>query len=293
MKLFHWVVVCVVLCVVVVANQVSQASALPLTRRPLPTPGGTGGQPIQPTVVVQTTRIPSTANNRNFVVRCGTGQVNNVDPIVMPGMPAMSHYHQFFGNRSTDENSTFETLRANRDTSCNPRSDASAYWVPELWLDGVAIAPKQVTVIYSKSVSNRLVPHPAGLKLIAGSAKASSAQDINIVHWACSNAMTNVASTPPVCGRGADLVGVIRFPECWNGVDLDSEDHKSHVSYASGGTCAAGTVAVPRIEMQVRFPAQRDVANLALSSGSIYSWHADFFNAWNQREFGRFVARIR
>ncbi|MFN5677738.1 MAG: DUF1996 domain-containing protein [Roseiflexaceae bacterium] len=293
MKLFHWVVLLVVLCVVVIASQVSTAAALPFMRRPLPTPAVTGGRPSQPTASVQTTQIPSTASNRNFKVRCGTGQVNNVDPIVMPGMPAMSHYHQFFGNRSTDENSTFESLRANRATSCNPRSDASAYWVPELWLNGVAIAPKQVTLVYSKSVSNRLVPHPAGLKLIAGSSKASTAQDINIVHWACSNAMNKVASTPPVCGRGADLVGVIRFPECWNGVDLDSEDHKSHVMYASNGACPAGTVAVPRIEMQVRFPGQRDVANLALASGSIYSWHADLFTACNERELGRLVARIR
>jgi len=293
MKLFHWVVLCVVLSVVVIVGQASSVAALPFVRRPQPTPAVTGGRPPQPTVIVQTTQIPSTVSNRNFQVRCGTGQVNNVDPIVMPGMPAMSHYHQFFGNRSTDENSTFESLRANRDTSCNPRADASAYWVPELWLDGVAIAPKHVTLVYNKSVSNRLVPHPAGLKLIAGNSKASTAQDINIVHWACSNAMSKVASTPPVCGRGVDLVGVIRFPECWNGVDLDSTDHKSHVTYASNGACPAGTVAVPQIEMQVRFPGQRDVANLALASGSIYSWHADFFNAWNEREFGRLVARIR
>ena len=34
------------------------------------------------------------------------------------------------------------------------------------------------------------------------------------------------------------------FPQCWNGKDLDSVDHKSHVAYASdllnGGTCPPG-----------------------------------------------------
>lgn len=290
MKLMHWLVVCAVVGLVGVLGQVSQVSALPFTTKALPKPTVV---PPQPTQVVATTRIPSTAGQPNFRVQCGTGQVNNVDPIVMPGMPAMSHYHQFFGNRSTDENSTVDTLLAARQTTCNPRSDGSAYWVPQLWLNGTAIAPKNVTIIYSKSVSNRLVPHPIGLKLIAGNSKASTAQELSVAYWACSNRMLDVASTPVVCGRGTDLVGVIRFPECWNGVDLDSADHKSHVTYAVNGACPAGTVAVPRIEMQVRFPAQRDVASLALSSGSIYSWHADFFNAWNAREFGRMVARIR
>ncbi len=292
MKLFTWFLASCAVVAAVVYGQALEVSALPFTNKPAP--NGNGGRPTpQPTVVVQTTRIPASAQAPNFVVRCGTGQVNNVDPIVMPGMAAMSHYHQFFGNRSTDENSTADTLRANPATTCAPRSDSSAYWVPQLWLNGTAIAPKNVTLVYSKSVNTPLVAHPAGLKLIAGNSKASTAQDINVAYWACSNRMLDVASTPPVCARGSDLVGVIRFPECWNGVDLDSTDHKSHVTYAVAGACPAGTVALPRIEMQVRFPAQRDVANLALSSGSIYSWHADFFNAWNQREFARMVARIR
>ena len=292
MKVFTWFLACCAVVMAVVYSQAAGVSALPYTNKPIPNGGGPRATP-QPTVVVQTTRIPAAANTPSFTVRCGTGQVNNVDPIVMPGMPAMSHYHQFFGNRSTDENSTVDTLRANLATTCAPRSDASAYWVPQLWLNGMAIAPKNVTVIYSKSVKATLVPHPIGLKLIAGNSKASTAQEINVAYWACSNRMLDVASTPPVCGRGADLVGVVRFPECWNGVDLDSADHKSHVTYAVAGVCPAGSVALPRIEMHVRFPAQRDVANLALSSGSIYSWHADFFNAWNPREFGRMVARIR
>lgn len=287
MKLWYWLVICAVIVMMGIATQGASAATF-VAKPPAKTPA-----PVQPTQVVQTTRIPAPAGQPNFRVQCGTGQVNNVDPIVMPGMAAMSHYHQFFGNRSTDENSTFESLRANPATSCNPRSDASAYWVPQLWLNGVAIAPKNVTLVYSKSVTARLIPHPQGLKLIAGNSKASTAQDINVVYWTCSNDPLTVASTPLVCGRRADLIGVIRFPECWNGVDLDSADHKSHVVYASDGVCPAGTVAVPRIEMQVRFPAQTDVANLTLSSGSIYSWHADFFNAWNPREFGRMVARIR
>ncbi|MCX6016807.1 MAG: hypothetical protein NT020_14625, partial [Chloroflexales bacterium] len=42
-----------------------------------------GPQPPQPT------RIPPAASIQAIRVECGVGQINNVDPIVMPGMPAM------------------------------------------------------------------------------------------------------------------------------------------------------------------------------------------------------------
>ena len=224
-------------------------------------------------------------------INCDIGQVNNVDPIVMPGMPAMSHFHQFFGNRSTNENTTTASLLANRTSTCRNRADFSAYWAPQLWQGSTAIAPKSITVLYAKTVTSAVVAHPAGMALIAGNAKATTAQDLSIVSWYCGNNVQNAAATPPVCTGNQDLVGLIRFPECWNGKDLDSTDHKSHVTYAVNGVCAAGTVALPQLQMHIHYPAQTDVSTLAMSSGSIYSLHADFMNGWNQRGFERQVAQ--
>ena len=209
----------------------------------------------------------------------------------MPGMPAMSHYHQFFGNRSTNENTTIASLRANRATTCSDRADSSAYWVPQLWQGSNAVTPKGMTVLYAKTVTSAVVAHPAGLVLIAGDSKAVAAQDLSIVSWYCGNNVRNASTTPPVCGRNQDLVGLIRFPECWNGIDLDSTNHKDHVTYAVNGVCAAGTVALSQIQMHIRYPAQSDVSTLAMSSGSIFSLHADFMNGWNQRAFVNQVAQ--
>jgi len=224
-------------------------------------------------------------------IQCDVGQVNNVDPIVMPGMAGMSHYHQFFGNRSTDENTTTASLLANRPSTCHNRADFSAYWAPQLWQGSTAIAPKSMTVLYAKTVTSAVVAHPAGLVLIAGNAKATTAQDLSIVSWYCGNNVQNASATPPVCTGNQDLVGLIRFPECWNGKDLDSTNHKDHVTYAVNGVCAAGTVALPQIQMHIHYPAQADVSTLAMSSGSIYSLHADFMNGWNQRAFVDQVAQ--
>ncbi len=224
-------------------------------------------------------------------IQCDVGQVNNVDPIVMPGMAGMSHYHQFFGNRSTNEKTTTASLLANRPSTCRNRADFSAYWAPQLWQGSTAIAPKSMTVLYAKTVTSAVVAHPAGMVLIAGNAKATTAQDLSIVSWYCGNNVQNAAATPPVCTGNQDLVGLIRFPECWNGKDLDSTDHKSHVTYAVNGVCATGTVALPQLQMHIHYPAQTDVSTLAMSSGSIYSLHADFMNGWNQRGFERQVAQ--
>ena len=38
------------------------------------------------------------------------------DPIVFPGLPGASHMHSFIGNRSTDANTTADTLLANAGT---------------------------------------------------------------------------------------------------------------------------------------------------------------------------------
>ena len=64
-----------------------------------------------------------------FVVDCAFSHSGTVDPIVMPGHTGMSHLHEFFGNTTTNENSTGATLLAGS-TTCSDSNDRSAYWVP-------------------------------------------------------------------------------------------------------------------------------------------------------------------
>jgi len=232
------------------------------------------------------------ARGASFRVECATGQVAAVDPIVMPGHAGMTHFHQFFGNRALDENSTAASLRAEPATSCRNRSDSSGYWVPTLINDGTMVRPTGVEIIYRKSVSAPIVAHPAGLMLIAGSSKATTAQATSIVSWSCTGSNSPGSAAPSACRNRQQLVATIRFPECWDGKNLDSADHKSHVSYASYGVCAAGTVALPQIEMRVIYPRQATVSTLSLASGSIFSMHADFFNGWDQRRFAGMVGRL-
>ena len=227
---------------------------------------------------------PAPARQAQFVFNCARGQTAPVDPIVMPGHAGMSHMHQFFGNRTTDENSTFASLLASRDSNCRMRGDFSAYWVPALYNGDVMVLPRQLRTTYRRSTAANVSLPPDGLMLIAGDAKATAEQSLAVVSWQCSGRNATPSATPPACTRG-DLVAKITFPECWDGTSVDSANHKSHVQYAENGVCAAGTVPIPQVILEVIYPRQANPEQLTLASGSILTMHADFFNAWVPREF--------
>jgi hypothetical protein len=79
------------------------------------------------------------------------------------------------------------------------------------------------------------------------------------------------------------------FPNCWNGRDLDSADHQSHMTYAEQGLCPPShPVEVPTISLTIRYPV-RGGRGFELSSSGQYTGHADFVNAWDQDELERLV----
>jgi hypothetical protein len=46
----------------------------------------------------------------------------------------------------------------------------------------------------------------------------------------------NIVSVAAVCPSGARLGAIISAPSCWDGKNLDSPNHRSHVAYPSYGT---------------------------------------------------------
>ncbi len=225
-----------------------------------------------------------------FLSACDPSHTASDDPIVQPGEPGDSHLHEFFGNTTTNADSTYSSLRAGG-TTCRIAGDTAAYWVPTLYVSGERVAPLKVNAYYLRGGGpGRVVAFPAGLKVIAGSSAATSAQSRAITGWRCSGLRLGGLSTTPVaCPVGSHAVLVMRFPDCWNGKDLDSADHQSHMAYRVRGACPTShPVRLPRLALNVHYQLS-DVTDLTLASGSIYSAHADFFNAWNQATLARLV----
>ena len=218
-----------------------------------------------------------------FVVDCSFSHSATVDPIVMPGHTGMGHLHEFFGNTTTNENSTGATLLAGS-TTCRDSNDLSAYWVPALFQDGVRVAPTSARVMYGGRGAN-VTAFPAGFMAVAGRTDQTAA-------WGCATPGerptfgTNVASVP-TCAAGSSLVAQITFPQCWDGTSLDSADHISNLVFATtaGGqapVCPADhPVQVPQVRIAVSYPAAATGGSgVTLSSGAASTLHADIFEAW-------------
>ena len=239
---------------------------------------------------LQRANPPGPTHDGTFLSACRFSHTASDDPIVRPGEPGASHQHEFFGNTTTNADSTYESLLAG-DTTCRVAGDTAAYWVPSLFVDGVRVAPIRVNAYYLRGRGpGRVAAFPAGLKVIAGDGSATTAQSTAITGWRCSGLRIQALSTTPVdCPGLSHQVLVIRFPDCWNGEDLDSADHRSHMAYRVNGRCPSGyPVRVPRLALNVHYDLP-SVDGVTLASGSIYSSHADFFNAWDQAVLNRLV----
>ncbi len=227
-------------------------------------------------------------NAGQFVVECEHSHTAPDDPIVYPGLPGMSHSHDFFGNETTDASSTLASLLEG-DTTCQNQQDTASYWAPTLLDDGEPVEPGLGTAYYRAAPGvdpTRVVAYPAGFKMIAGdlTATAEDPRPVDIAGWSC-GVTTRLSGEPPNCPDSAPLRGVITFPDCWDGERIDSPDHRSHVANSADGECpTTHPVHIPQLTFAITYPISGTDHELTLASGSTYGLHSDFFNAWNQDE---------
>jgi len=170
---------------------------------------------------------------------------------------------------------------------------------------------------YSAAVDDvdSIASPPIGLRIIAGNNSTTpdtAPQSTSIARWHClSWASSDAAggpwsSTIPECLVNTNTPDMLRFdiffPSCWNGVDLDSANHKDHMAYpiVSGGklVCPASHPhAVARISFHYSFPIfpydvdpgthttkdyrlASDNYTVTGSNGGL-SLHGDWFNGWH------------
>jgi hypothetical protein len=234
---------------------------------------------------------PPDTYHYEFQANCAPTRNLPDDPIVFPGQPGASHMHTFMGSTVTTATSTDGQLLAGG-TSCVTPQDKSGYWFPTMYNGTTAIQPSGPQVIYYKSdvTDYRTVqPFPKGLRFVVGSPSATQDQFQNspgaVEGWECGDSSKNW-DFPATCAAGTQLNVRMQSPSCWDGVHLDSADHKSHMSYPvlvnNKWVCPSDhPVALPMIEFKMAFPVSGDMSQVHLSSGRGYSWHYDFFNGWD------------
>ncbi|MEV0716399.1 DUF1996 domain-containing protein [Asanoa sp. NPDC050611] len=217
------------------------------------------------------------------------------DPIIYPGLPGASHMHSFFGARNVNAYTNLGDLQAGT-SNCNPSIDLSSYWVPTLYWDNQPVEPVTGVFYYlgegvRADVTARIQSLPLGLRIVAGNAQATAPDSTTISRWSCLHHNEVGAGKDFVtCPAGSMLESYLDFPQCWNGRDLDSPNHKSHMAYPVNGDCpSTHPVPVPKLRQVLRYPVNGDPARIRLASGRGFTMHGDFFNAWPEAEMERRV----
>lgn len=230
-----------------------------------------------------------------FLADCPFSHQLPDDPIVFPGLPGASRMHNFLGSVVTNASTDLAALQ-NANNNCDPSVDKSSYWVPTMYANNAAVQPTGTTFYYlgegvRDDVIARIKPFPLGLRIVAGNARATGPNDNTISRWSClHHGVVNPGKGFRDLSGGQHAWSYLDFPQCWNGRDLDSTDHKSRMAYPVNGDCpAAHPVPVPKLRQVLRYPVHGNPARLRLSSGPGYTMHADSFNAGPVGELARWV----
>jgi hypothetical protein len=248
-------------------------------------------------VAATTAGCDGAARGGQFVVQClGPVLSRAVDPITR----AASHNHEFYGSRAISLNATYQDLREGSSACATPahsgdeRGDTASYWAPTLYVSGKRQAVPKSTFYYTAGKKRLpLATWPAHLKILAGNPRATSPQSREVVYWGCGDGSSvSKVTAPPQCKPGdTGLTAHVMFPDCWNGRDVTSPDHKRHMAYSKKGICPSGyPVSLPRLiarfQWTNRYPRP---ATVTLASGGPYTLHADFWNAWDQARLKQLV----
>jgi len=275
-------------------------SALPtVDASKIPAPAaGYAGPRVMPANVADPTQLPTPSSIGAFREPCTFSHMSFDDPIVYPGQPGRSHLHAFFGNTGTSASTTASSLASSGNSTCAGGTlNRTAYWVPAM-IDTRTGTPVKPTgsIFYYKTGINSIDPStiqapPQGLRMISGD--PSNSGPSGPFRYGCVGATTWywAGQALPACAVGQDMLMEIAFPQCWDGVNLDSPDHRSHMTWPVGNTCPrTHPVPLPEIRFEIHYTitAADDPTKWRLSSDLYdtslpggYSAHADWFDGWD------------
>jgi len=237
------------------------------------------------------------------------------DPIVFAGSPGASHLHVFFGNTSVDAFTTQQSLDAGGSTCRGGTANRSSYWVPAIIDTGLnrAVVPNGIVTYYKDGgvvpTTSRITGPPKGLRMIAGNPVTWDKEitwetnpNLNQLHhrfecWSDKlpgGRSGKMQRIPASCPVGGEILFELYFPQCWDGKNLDSPDHRSHMSFPSNSLApcpASHPVPIAQISFNIHIPVKQgnDTSKWRLSSDAYaaskpggYSAHGDVWVDWDE-----------
>lgn len=234
--------------------------------------------------------------------------VQRADPIVNPG-ELSGHSHTVMGGNGFNFTMDYDTAMSSTCSTCMVREDLSNYWIPTLYYraedgtledvrqtGGMLVYYLQRTDPKDPEYENGLVAFPEGFQMLAGDPHLRSFKDTReqrAISFACLGVDGPETKEMPNHNCPNGLRAQVVFPSCWDGKNLDSEDHKSHVAYPSGvdsGVCPdSHPKRLVTLFYEVLFQVDQfkdrwhgDSQPFVFSNGDPtgYGLHGDFINGW-------------
>lgn len=280
---------------------------LPLLLSLLPPSSAQTPSPIPPTDPLLTS--PGTFNASTASIpamlrfQCSQLVTERLDPLVNPSLIPSPHLHQIVGGSSFNATLAHDLVAESTCTSCTFLDDLSNYWTAVLFfrarngtykrvpqVPGLGLGGKGgITVYYIPPAAKggKTTAFREGFRMLVGdvgrTTEGEARGDPKVCHrcMPISGENSNLNCAPPdgvalpegFCPGG--IRSVVTFPTCWDGVRLDSVDHRAHMAYPvkgseegrfdyDGGVCPGShPVKVP----QVMFEVQWDVSETWVGGG--------------------------
>jgi hypothetical protein len=259
---------------------------------------------------------------------CSDLTVQRLDPVVEPGNLPSAHVHHIVGGNAFNATMQGDVGARATCTTCQMANDFSNYWTAALYfkhptngsyhrvpnlpvqplLGGSNGAKGGLTVYYTQFDLNKdnLASQPIttfkpGFRMTVGSPTASNEHSgLSYQCMSGSNRGTIVKNFPTSpCSSG--LFTTHHFPACWDGVNLDSPDHQSHMyntvtseGFVNAGKCpSTHPVRVPQVTFETVWDTTQFNSMWPSGGKNPFVWsfegqaagtHADYMFGWKGDE---------
>ncbi|KAF1979791.1 WSC-domain-containing protein, partial [Bimuria novae-zelandiae CBS 107.79] len=250
-----------------------------------------------------------------FVVQCYSRLFDQrADPIVNPGTTS-GHVHTITGGSGFNFSMTYEDARSSQCSTCNIKQDLSNYWTPKLYFkaengsfldvpivgdtDGGQMGGMAIYYLTRGGPDNdKLTAFPKDFRMLAGDpSKRNETDDFasRAISYKCVGFSGDDIRHLPT-NKCDQIRAQVTFPSCWDGVNTDSPDHKSHVAYPEegnydGGRCPKShPVHLATLFSEVYYDTRgfkdqwygsQQPFVLANGDATGYGYHGDFVNGWD------------
>jgi len=190
---------------------------------------------------------------------CSTLTIQRLDPVVEPGHAPSGHLHHIIGGNAFNVTMTGDVGERGTCTTCQMAEDFSNYWTAVMYfkhptngsyhkvpvVNNAALAAGTkggMTVYYTQhdfstdQVKTRpITAFKPGFRMTVGSPTTGTLAEAKAhigLRYNCLTTLLNRGAEMadfPTKACAAGIFAVHHFPACWDGKNLDSPDHQSHM----------------------------------------------------------------